>query len=79
MATEKEEYTLQINLSHYHRMSFKKGVKRYWMLYAMLLIPIAQYVIFRYCPLWGVQIAFRDYNIIKGLSASKRAGFKYFN
>ena len=62
----------------YRGMGFKKGFKRYWMLYAMLLIPVAQYIIFRYCPLWGVQIAFRDYNIFKGLSASKWAGFKYF-
>lgn len=62
----------------YKRMSLKNGFRNYWMLYAMLAIPMAQYIIFRYCPLWGVQVAFKDYNLFKGLAGSKWAGFKYF-
>ena len=60
-------------------LSFKKGFRKYWMLYAMMILPLAQYIIFRYCPLWGIQVAFKDYNLFRGIAGSKWAGFKYFN
>ena len=63
----------------YRRTSFRRGLRKYWMLYAMMVIPLAQYFIFRYCPLWGVQVAFKDYNLFKGIAGSSWAGFKYFN
>lgn len=46
------------------------------MLYAMMVIPLAQYILFRYFPLWGIQVAFKDYNRFKGIAGSKWAGFK---
>ena len=48
-------------------------------LYVMLMIPLAQYFLFRYAPLSGIQVAFKNYNIFKGMWASPWAGFKYFN
>ena len=62
----------------YRRLSPRKGLRKYWMLYAMMILPLAQYIIFRYCPLYGVQVAFKDYNLFKGINGSKWAGFKYF-
>ncbi len=63
----------------YKRLSLRKGSRKYWMLYAMMIIPLVQYIIFRYCPLWGVQVAFKDYNLFKGIAGSNWAGFKYFH
>ena len=63
----------------YKGIGLKKGMKKYWMLYVMMILPLAQYIIFRYCPLWGIQVAFKDYNLFKGIAGSKWAGFKYFN
>lgn len=40
---------------------FKKDMKRYWMAYLMVLPVIAYYIIFRYKPLYGLLIAFKDY------------------
>lgn len=61
----------------------KKGglfyFKRDWLLYAMLVLPVAWYIVFCYIPMYGVTIAFRDYNIFKGIMASEWVGFKYFN
>lgn len=61
----------------------KKGplfyIKRDWMLYAMLVVPAAYYIIFKYIPMYGVTIAFRDYNLFKGINESPWAGMKYFN
>lgn len=39
----------------------RNNIQRGWQLYAMLGLPLAWLVIFNYVPLWGVQIAFRDY------------------
>lgn len=41
-------------------------VKRGWQLYVMLLLPLAWLLIFQYWPMYGAQIAFRNY--IPGIS-----------
>lgn len=52
--------------------------RRYHYLYLMLLLPIVAYLVFRYAPLTGIQAAFKDYNIFKGVWASPWVGTKYF-
>lgn len=54
-------------------------MKRDWMLYLMLVVPVAYYIVFKYIPMYGVTIAFRDYNLFKGINGSPWAGMKYFN
>ncbi|NLV59341.1 MAG: sugar ABC transporter permease [Clostridiales bacterium] len=43
----------------------------------MLLIPLAVIIIFRYVPMWGIQVAFRDYRPARGITGSKWVGLKY--
>lgn len=45
--------------------SFGTYMKRYWQLYAMLLLPVAYLVIFKYIPMIYVQIAFKKYSIVE--------------
>ena len=59
--------------------AFVRGFRRYKYLYLMLAFPFAVYLVFRYAPLSGLQVAFKDYNIFKGMWQSPWAGFKYFN
>ena len=40
--------------------SWRKALAKYWQLYLLLLPVIAYYIIFKYVPMFGVQIAFRD-------------------
>ena len=49
-----------------------------WDLYAMLLIPMLYIIVFKYVPMYGVQMAFRDYSVFKGMLGSPWVGFKYF-
>ncbi|MDU0202012.1 ABC transporter permease subunit [Paenibacillus sp. PFR10] len=60
----------------------KKGLSYYirldYMLYLMLLVPIAYIVIFKYAPMYGIQIAFKDYNIFQGVSKSPWNNFETF-
>lgn len=66
-------------------MSGKKGkfIKKLWRyryLYLMLVIPVAYYLIFCYWPMYGLQIAFKKYNVRAGVSGSPWADpwYKYF-
>lgn len=61
----------------YKRRVLRDVAKCKW-LYVMLAIPMLQYILFRYAPLTGIQVAFKDYNIFKGMWASPWAGVKYF-
>ncbi len=49
-----------------------------WQLYAMLLIPVIITIIYKYIPMYGIQIAFRDYKPNRGFFGSKWVGFDWF-
>jgi putative aldouronate transport system permease protein len=53
--------------------------QRTWMLYLMLLLPMAFFVVFRYVPMTNIVIAFKDYNIFRGVWASPWVGGKWFS
>jgi len=55
-------------------------LKRSWMLYSMLLFPIAFFIIFRYIPMTNIVIAFKDYNVFQGVwsDGSPWVGLKWF-
>ncbi|NLC68015.1 MAG: sugar ABC transporter permease [Clostridiaceae bacterium] len=55
----------------------KKVVRHKW-LYLLLIPVIAYYFIFCYIPIYGVTIAFKDYNMFKGIFGSKWVGFDNF-
>lgn len=56
--------------------------KGYWKLnypfYVMLLPVVLYYIIFCYLPMFGVVIAFKDYDIYTGIWESPWVGLKYF-
>jgi len=38
-------------------------IKRNWQLYVLFFFPLGWFLTFRYLPMWGMQIAFRDYMV----------------
>ena len=46
--------------------------------YIMLIPVVAYYILFHYGPLYGVQIAFKDFTPGRGILGSKWVGFKHF-
>lgn len=56
----------------------KLDFRRNGALYAIILIPLIVILLFRYAPMWGIQIAFRDYRPARGIAGSNFAGLKYF-
>lgn len=55
-----------------------KDMKKNWILYAMILPVVIYYVIFAYGPLYGIQLAFKDYVIKDGIWGSPWVGFEHF-
>jgi ABC-type polysaccharide transport system, permease component len=53
--------------------------KRDYQLWIMLLPAIVIIFIFNFVPMYGVQLAFRDFDFTKGLTGGAWAGMKYFN
>ena len=56
----------------------KKNFYQYRGIYLMLIPVLAFYIIFNYAPLQGLQIAFRDYKILKGIWGSTWVGWTNF-
>jgi len=42
---------------------FSSYMRRYWILYAMLLLPVSFFVVFRYFPMFYILLAFKQNNI----------------
>jgi len=53
-------------------------LKRYWQLYALLILPMTFLIIFRYWPMLGAQIAFRNYRFDMGIWGSPWVGLQHF-
>ncbi|MCM3630875.1 ABC transporter permease subunit [Paenibacillus glycanilyticus] len=51
---------------------------RNWQLYILLLGPVAYFLIFKYGPMYGILIAFQDFNLFKGVMGSPWVGFDVF-
>lgn len=56
----------------------KKRIIDNWQLYLILLIPVVLTVIYKYIPMYGIQIAFRDYRASLGIWGSEWVGLKWF-
>lgn len=49
-----------------------------WQLWIMLLPSVVYIFIFCYMPMYGAQLAFREYSFETGIAGGKWVGFKYF-
>ncbi|MFE4710179.1 MULTISPECIES: ABC transporter permease [unclassified Paenibacillus] len=51
---------------------------RHKYIYLMLLPVVIYYLVFLYFPMYGLQIAFKDFSPVKGILGSEWVGFKHF-
>ncbi len=49
---------------------FRLYIKRTWTLYLMMALPVAFAIVFRYLPMTNIAMAFKEYNMFKGVWAS---------
>lgn len=57
---------------------FLRHMRREWQIYAMLAPAIIWFIIFLYQPMYGLQIAFKDYSVFRGIEGSPWVGFEHF-
>jgi putative aldouronate transport system permease protein len=60
------------------KIEILKQIKKNRYLYLLLFLPLLYYILFHYLPMYGIIVAFKEYNIVKGMLHSPWAGFKYF-
>lgn len=53
-------------------------MKRHWQLYILILPALIYFLIFCYAPMYGIQLAFKDYNALLGITKSPWVGFDHF-
>jgi len=55
-----------------------RQLKHSWQLYVLLALPLLYLIVFKYVPMYGLQIAFRNYNVVGGLAGGPWVGLDYF-
>ena len=64
------------------KKSFRQRVvidfRKNWVIYAIALLCLSYYFVFRYAPMGGLAIAFKNYRPARGLWGSNWVGFKWF-
>lgn len=56
----------------------KDHLRNDWQLYVLLLPTIIWLLVFLYKPMYGLQIAFKDYSIFRGIAGSPWIGLEHF-
>ncbi|WP_277815820.1 sugar ABC transporter permease [Paenibacillus sp. DMB5] len=67
-----------LNLEKRKGSAFLTAVKKYKLLYLMILPGLVYFIIFKYLPMGGLVIAFQDYQPFLGITGSSWVGFKHF-
>lgn len=73
--------TLEMQNPHIKRKNgsvLLKRISRTYQLYIFLIPAVIYYIVFKYVPIYGVQIAFRDYNFVQGFLGSPWVGILHF-
>ena len=56
----------------------RREIYKNWSLYLLVAVPVIYLIIFKYVPMYGVQIAFRRYQPVYGITGSPWVGLEYF-
>ena len=56
----------------------KVAMRNHWMLYLLIVPFILWYVLFMYKPMYGLQIGFKEYDILTGITESPWIGLAHF-
>ncbi len=60
------------------KRNFMSALRRDYQLWLMILPAIVVIFIFNYIPMYGVQLAFREYDFTKGITGGEWVGLHYF-
>jgi putative aldouronate transport system permease protein len=58
---------------------FAKSLRKNWDLYLLISPVIVYFIVFEYIPMYGLQIAFKNFVAVKGIMGSPWVGFEHFD
>ncbi|QHQ63600.1 ABC transporter permease subunit [Anaerocolumna sedimenticola] len=64
--------------NHTHKISKRTYIKNHYQLYLMLVLPLLYLLLFKYKPMIGTLVAFKQFNIFKGVWDSEWVGLAHF-
>lgn len=56
----------------------KKAIRRDWQLFVLCALPMLYFIIVHYIPMYGVQIAFKNFKAVDGIWGSAWCGLEHF-
>ncbi len=56
----------------------QRSLRRHWTLYLLMVVPLIWFGIFKYIPMANAVLAFKNYNVTKGIWGSPWIGWKNF-
>lgn len=60
------------------KQAITKYIRKNWQLWILILPALTWLLLFCYWPMYGIQLAFRDFDFQKGLTGGTFVGLKYF-
>ena len=60
------------------KINFKQILKKNWVCYLFILPMLIYVIIFNYIPMYGIQLAFKDYRVADGIWGRAWVGLKHF-
>ncbi|MDZ7581144.1 MAG: sugar ABC transporter permease [Deltaproteobacteria bacterium] len=66
------------NTTNHAKRNLMGDIKRHRAFYALLILPVGYFFIFKYLPIWNGQIAFKDFMPLDGVWGSRWIGFDNF-
>jgi putative aldouronate transport system permease protein len=61
-----------------HEAPLFARMRKHWQLYVLLALPLLYLLIFQYYPMYGAQIAFRNFTAVGGITGSPWVGLRHF-
>lgn len=76
--SKKQKINTSGEIGKINKKSIWKRMLKCWQLYVLLLPTLVFFIVFCYVPMYGVQLAFKDYNAMLGITGSPWVGFEHF-
>lgn len=77
-----EQVSINIRTANIHHKKLfpnvEKKIMRHWQMYFIVALPLIMILIFSYGPMYGLQIAFKDFSASGGIWNSPWVGMKHF-
>ncbi|MDR6550140.1 ABC transporter permease subunit [Paenibacillus qinlingensis] len=78
-ASKNGTLTTTVSKKENYLFRLRKNASSHWQLYIFMLLPIIYLIIFKYVPMYGALIAFKNYLPTKGVWGSDWVGLKHFD